>query len=52
MNEFNITNKEKAKAKNIRRQYIDQKQNKIDQLQKLDSKVKALGRICLCAIKK
>lgn len=44
-NQFDATNKEQVKAHNIRRQYINRENNKLEQLKILDSKVKAPGRI-------
>jgi len=44
-NQFTTTNKDQVKAQNIRRQYMDRKDNKLEQLQRLDSKVKTPGKI-------
>ncbi len=43
--EVNHTDKELAQAESIRRQYINRDQDKIEQLRRLDSKVKMPGRI-------
>ncbi|HAB60960.1 MAG TPA: hypothetical protein DCE48_09720 [Lachnospiraceae bacterium] len=44
-NQFNAANKDQAKAQKIRRQYMDREDNKFEQLQSLDSKVKTPGKI-------
>lgn len=44
-NQFNATNKDQEKAQKIRRQYMNQEDNKLEQLRKLDSMVKAPGKI-------
>lgn len=44
-NEMNYTNKERAQADNIPIQYINRDQDKMEQLRRLDSKVKLPGRI-------
>ena len=43
MNEFNPARRDLAKAESIRRQYMERKDTKLDQLQALDDKVKAPG---------
>lgn len=43
-NQYNATNKDQEKAQKIRRQYMDQEDNKLEQLRKLDSMVKAPGK--------
>lgn len=45
MNNFNVTEKDMRGAEKIRRQYLDSEANKLEQLQKLDSKVKAPGKV-------
>lgn len=42
---MNNTNKERAQAESIRRQYVNREQDKIEQLRRLDNKVKMPGRI-------
>lgn len=44
-NQFTTANKDQAKAQKIRRQYMDREDNKFEQLQSLDSKVKTPGKI-------
>lgn len=44
-NEINITDKERAQAEKIRRQYINRDQDKLELLRRLDGKVKMPGRI-------
>ena len=44
-NEMNNTNKERIKAENIRKQYINRDQDKMEQLRRLDNRVKIPGRI-------
>lgn len=45
MNEYTAnTTAERAKAQNIQKQYIAREENKLDQLKRLDSKVKAPGK--------
>lgn len=45
MNRYIATEQDQKKAENIRRQYISREDNKIEQLQKLDKKVKAPGKM-------
>lgn len=45
MSEYNLDNNERAKAQNIRRQYLKQEENKMEQLKQLDRKVKFPGKI-------
>jgi hypothetical protein len=45
MSNFNANAQDQKKAENIRRQYISREDNKIEQLQKLDNKVKVPGKI-------
>lgn len=45
MNTFNALEKDTKQAERIRRQYLDKEANKIEQLKKLDDKVKAPGKI-------
>lgn len=45
MSNFNTNAQEQKKAENIRRQYISREDNKLEQLQRLDGKVKAPGRV-------
>lgn len=45
MKKFNVTNQDTIKAEKIRRQYLSKEANKIDQLKKLDDKVKAPGKV-------
>ncbi len=45
MNEFNAANRDVAKAKKIRRQYLSREENKMEQLKRMDDKVKAPGKI-------
>ena len=44
-NQFDATNKDQEKAQKIRRQYMNQEDNKLGQLRKLDSMVKAPGKM-------
>lgn len=44
-NEMNNTNKERIQAENIRKQYINREQDKMEQLRRLDNRVKIPGRI-------
>lgn len=47
MNEYTAnTTADRAKAQNIQKQYIAREENKLDQLKRLDSKVKAQEKIC------
>lgn len=45
MSNYTPNVQDRRQAENIRRQYISRKENKADQLKKLDSKVKLPGRI-------
>lgn len=45
MSNYNINEQEQKQAEQIRRQYVNREDNKIEQLKKLDSKVKAPGKI-------
>lgn len=45
MSNFQVSAQDQKKAENIRRQYISREDNKIEQLQKLDNKVKAPGKV-------
>lgn len=45
MSNFQVSAQDQKKAENIRRQYISREDNKIEQLQKLDNKVKAAGKV-------
>jgi hypothetical protein len=45
MSEYNTTNYEKVKIQNIRKQYLDKEENKMEQLKELDNKVKMPGKI-------
>lgn len=45
MSDFNATAQDQKKAEDIRRQYIPREDNKIEQLQRLDSKVKTPGKV-------
>lgn len=45
MSNFNATAQDQKKAEDIRRQYIPREDNKIEQLQRLDSKVKTPGKV-------
>ena len=45
MSEYAATNNERMKAQTIRNQYVDKKEGKMDQLNRLDKKVKAPGKI-------
>ena len=45
MSQFNLTQKDMSQAEKIRRQYLSRETNKMEQLQKLDSKVKAPGKV-------
>ena len=50
MSEYTATNNDRSTAQNIRNQYVDQKETKINQLKKLDSKVKAPGKVVACIL--
>lgn len=45
MSEYKANAQDQRKAENIRRQYISRNENKMEQLQKLDDKVKLPGKI-------
>ena len=45
MSNFNANEQDQKKAESIRRQYISREDNKMEQLQKLDNKVKAPGKV-------
>lgn len=45
MNEYSANSADRVKAETIRRQYVNKGANKMDQLQKLDSKVKTPGMV-------
>lgn len=45
MTTFTTTQKDTTQAEKIRRQYLSREQNKMEQLKKLDDKVKIPGRI-------
>ena len=44
MNTYQASEREQRKAEGIRRQYVSREENKMEQLQKLDSKVKLPGK--------
>lgn len=45
MNNYQASERDQKKAEGIRRQYVSREENKMEQLQKLDSKVKLPGKI-------
>ena len=45
MNNYQASERDQRKAEGIRRQYVFREENKMEQLQKLDSKVKLPGKI-------
>ena len=45
MNTYQVTERDQKRAESIRRQYIPREGNKMEQLQKLDNKVKLPGKI-------
>ena len=45
MNNYQASERDQRKAEGIRRQYVSREENKMEQLQKLDSKVKLPGKI-------
>ena len=45
MSNYKVNEKEQRKAESIRRQYVSHEDNKMEQLQKLDHKVKRPGKI-------
>lgn len=51
MSEFNNTNPaDRARAERIRNQYVSREENKVEQLQKLDEKVKTPGKVVACIL--
>ena len=50
MNNYTVSEKETRQAEQIRRQYIERSQNKMEQLRDLDSKVKKPGTIAASII--
>lgn len=50
MSNFRADEQDQRKAERIRRQYIPHADNKMEQLQKLDSKVKTPGKIVACIL--
>ena len=48
MSYYSEKEREQSKAEAIRRKYLSRKENKLDELRKLDNKVKAPGRIIAC----
>lgn len=44
MSEITLTQNDRSKAEHIRRQYVSREANKLEQLHRLDSKVKGPGR--------
>ena len=50
MSDYAATNNDRTRAQSIRNQYVDRKETKIDQLKKLDSKVKAPGKVVACIL--
>lgn len=45
MSGYRVNEQDQKKAENIRRQYVSREENKMEQLQKMDSKVKLPGRV-------
>lgn len=45
MNEFNANNNDRAKAQSIQKQYLSREDNKMEQLKRLDRKVKTPGKV-------
>ena len=45
MSGYRVNEQDQKKAENIRRQYVSHEENKMEQLQKMDSKVKLPGRV-------
>lgn len=45
MSEFNASSTDRAKAQDIQRQYLSREDNKLEQLKRLDSRVKAPGKV-------
>ncbi|MDO4272134.1 MAG: hypothetical protein Q4D16_00570 [Eubacteriales bacterium] len=50
MSNYKASEQEQRKAEDIRRQYIPHRDNKMEQLQKVDNKVKTPGRIAACIL--
>lgn len=50
MSNYQATAQDQKRAENIRRQYISRDENKMEQLQKLDEKVKLPGKIVACIL--
>ena len=50
MSDYATTNNDRARAQSISNQYVDRKETKIDQLKRLDSKVKAPGKVVACIL--
>ena len=50
MSEYKANAQDQKRAENIRRQYIPREENKMEQLQKLDDKVKLPGKIVACIL--
>lgn len=50
MKNYTVSEKETKQAEQIRRQYIERSQNKMEQLRDLDSKVKKPGTIISCVV--
>lgn len=49
MNNYQASERDQKKAEGIRRQYVSREENKMEQLRKLDSRVKLPGKIA-CSI--
>ena len=45
MNNYQASERDQKKAEDIRRQYVSREENKMEQLRKLDSRVKLPGKI-------
>lgn len=50
MNNFRTNEQEQKKVEKISRQYLSKEENKMEQLQKLDRKVKTPGKIAACVL--
>lgn len=50
MSEFITSNNDRAKAQNIQKQYLNREEDKMEQLKRLDNKVKAPGKITASAL--
>lgn len=50
MSNYNETAHDQKRAENIRRQYIGRDETKMEQLQKLDEKVKLPGKVVACIL--